>query len=54
MLSRLFDLAIDEREVELAFVRLNQLPTHGADDRVQVHGREFVPDGLHVLDAGCT
>ena len=35
-------------------VWLNQLPTHGADDRVQVHGRDFVPDGLHVLDAGCT
>jgi len=46
------DLGADEGEIEFSLFGLDQFPTDCADDGVEVHGAEFVPDGFHVLDAG--
>ena len=52
-LAGLCDLGVHEGELELAFFRLNQFPTDGADDGIEVQGRELVPNRFHVLGARC-
>jgi len=50
--ARAGDESVDEREIELAFGGFEERPGDGGEYRVQVHGREARPDGLHVVEAG--
>ena len=43
--------AIHQREVKLALHRLNQLPAHRREDRVQPHRRQARPFRFHVIQA---
>ena len=48
-MARLVDEAVDEREVVDAFFGLDQFPAERRDHRVEAHGLELGPDGLHVF-----
>ena len=44
--------AINEREIELAFLGLRQIPGHDRQHRIEVHAGEPGPDRPHILPAG--
>ena len=48
----LSEKAIDEREIVLAFDRLNEFPTERGDNGVETHGGKLRPQRLHVGEAG--
>ena len=43
---------VHEREVVLAFLRLDPVPPETHEDGVEVHFHELRPDRVHVLEAG--
>ena len=45
-----FDEAIDEREVELAFARLDEVPIRGDEHRVEIQLHQPRPDRLHRFE----
>ena len=51
-LRSVFEEAVDEREVEFAFLRFKEIPIDGSEHGVQMELLQVSPIGLHVLAIG--